>query len=306
MPSLGSRPSSPQPAARRRSGGAHRRRTLLPLLVGGFVAAALVVPLTPALAGAPQTGAAPRSNLTTGATSATSSPLWGLGVSNSALNPNALQSAMGMTFQAQGEYTTLTGNSYPFSSVQTAANNGARILLNINSWHIVNGKWICYPYSNYPSGMYDGALQAWVDDLQAFNYADTFVTFTHEPTAAHSVVGSSCGTPAQYVTAWEYVYHYFRAHGITYPFIWWMTGSSFRRGDAAQYQPPASDFAVIAVDGYNRNTNGNWETPEFIFPAAHNYAVNLGKPLIVGEIGCQEDGRVPGHKASWKIGRAHV
>src|SRR5215471_12547610 len=52
MPSLGSRPSSPQPAARRRSGGAHRRRTLLPLLVGGFVAAALVVPLTPALAGA--------------------------------------------------------------------------------------------------------------------------------------------------------------------------------------------------------------------------------------------------------------
>src|SRR5207247_142848 len=93
-------------------------------------------------------------------------PLWGLGVSNSAVDPDALQSAMGRTFQAQGVYTPLTGWSYPIASAQTTADNGGRIYININSWHVVAGQKVCYRYANYASHAYDAYLQKWVNDLQ--------------------------------------------------------------------------------------------------------------------------------------------
>jgi hypothetical protein len=263
------------------------------------VAAALLVPMAPALAGSPRSGPDPRSGQITPADpSPGTDPLWGLGVSNSAVDPHGLEGDMGKSFAAQGEYTPLSGWSYPFGSVLDAKDAGARVYLNINSWHVVGGKKVCYPFKNYASGAYDSMLQNWVNELQAFGYDDTFITFTHEPTA-HSSSQPSCGTSSDYISAYDYVYHYFRNHGVTYPFIWWMVASSFRNGYAVNWQPPANDFNVVAVDGYNRFESGFWRTPEFIFTAAHDYASSLDKPLLIGEIGTVEDRSQPTRKAGW-------
>jgi len=81
--------------------------------------------------------------------------------------------------------------------------------------------------------------------------------------------------------------------------VWWMTGSSFRMHYAVNWQPPASDFSFVAVDGYNRDTDGNWQSPEYIFTAAHDYAESLGKPMFVGEIGTVESPGNPGWKPAW-------
>jgi hypothetical protein len=290
-------------AARRSSAGV-RRRTLLSALLAGLVAAALVAPMTPALAGASGNGLSD-SGQASSADSASTSPLWGLGVSNSAVDPGPLQSDMGKSFQAQGEYTPLSGWSYPFGSVLAAKDAGARIYLNINSWHVVGGKKVCYPFKNYASGTYDSMLQNWVNELQAFNYDDTFITFTHEPTA-HSPQQPSCGTGAEYDSAYDYVYHYFRDHGVTYPFVWWMVASSFRNGYAVNWQPPATDFSVVAVDGYNRFYSGFWRAPEYIFTAAHDYAASLDKPLMIGEVGSVEDRNQPQRKAEWITDAANL
>jgi hypothetical protein len=265
------------------------------------IVAMLGVSQAAALADAPSLEAAPTGSSVGHvgtAPSAGSAPLWGLAVSNTAVKPGVLESAMGQPFEAQGEYTPMSGWSYPFGSVQRAADNGARIYLNITSWHEVGGKKVCYPFRNYPSGQYDGMLLGWVNKLKAFDYADTFLTFNHEPTAG-SPQQPSCGTAAQYKVAYDYVFGYFRHHGITYPFVWCMVASSFLNGFADQWQPPASDFDVMAVDGYNRDISGDWRTPEFIFTPAHNYARKIGKPLMMGEVGCVESRSQSTRKAAW-------
>jgi hypothetical protein len=225
--------------------------------------------------------------------------LWGLGVANSALDPNGLEEAMGRTFEAQGVYSKLTGEAYPSPYALNAEKDGARIYLNINSWHLVGTTKVCYPYKNYASHNYDAYLQNWVNALQAFDYDDTFITLNHEPTA-HRAEQPSCGNAGEYVQAYDYVFHYMRNHGITYPFVWWMTASAFQKPEFARtWQPPAGDFSVIAIDGYNRFLGGVWRSPEFIFEDSETYAESLGKPLVIGEVGTLEDHARPGRKADW-------
>src|SRR5439155_24102136 len=121
---------------------------------------------------------------------------------------------------------------------------------------------------------------------------------THEP-SADTASQPRCGTATEYVRAYDYVYHYFRNHGITYPFLWWMTGSSFRQRYANLWQPPADEFSMVVTDGYNRFQNGNWRSPEFVFQPAEDYAAGLGKPLAIGEIGTVEDSAQGDRKATW-------
>lgn len=224
--------------------------------------------------------------------------LWGLGVSNAAVDPEGLQRSMGRTFQAIGIYSQLTGMDYPTASARRSAQDGADIYLNINSWRLVDGVKVCYPFAKYPSHTYDAYLQQWVNALRSFDYDRTFLTFTHEPTVEREAQ-PGCGSAAAYIAAYDYVYRYFRSHGVTYPFVWWMVASSFVQGHARDWQPPASDFSVVGVDGYNRYLRGSWRTPEFIFTPSHDYAQQLGKSLLVGEIGSVEDPRDASRKAAW-------
>ena len=231
--------------------------------------------------------------------------LWGLGVSNAAVDQDKLEQAMGQTFQAIGIYSMLTGNNYPTSSARRSASADADIYININSWRLVGSRKVCYPYSNYVNHDYDAYLQKWVNDLQAFNYPNTYLTFTHEPTVK-SDAQPGCGSASEYRQAYDYVFHYFRNHGVTYPFVWWMVASSFGQGYAQDWQPPAADFSEVAVDGYNRFIQGDWRTPEDIFPPAEDYANNIGKPLVIGEIGTLEDPNNPQRKANWFIDAANL
>jgi hypothetical protein len=231
--------------------------------------------------------------------------LWGLGVSNAAIDQDGLEQAMGRTFQAIGIYMPMTGGNYPTSSARRSASDSAQVYININSWRLVGSKKVCYPYANYVHHDYDAYLQKWVNDLQAFNYANTYLTFTHEPTVK-SDAQPGCGTAADYQQAFDYVFHYFRNHGITYPFVWWMVASSFGQGYAQDWQPPPADFSQVAVDGYNRFVDGVWRTPEDIFPPAEDYANNIGKPLIIGEIGTLEDPNNSQRKANWFIDAANL
>src|SRR5262249_59880495 len=126
---------------------------------------------------------------------------------------------------------------YPVSWAQEAANNGTRIYLNITSWRYVGDKKVCYPYANYTSHTYDAYLQYWVNSILAFGYPNTYITFNHEPSVM-SGAQPNCGTGAQYADAYDYVFHYFRNHGVTNPFVWWMVASSFHQGWAQDWQPP--------------------------------------------------------------------
>jgi hypothetical protein len=225
-------------------------------------------------------------------------PTWGLGFINSAVDKNALVNAMGRPFGASGLYAPLTGWTFPTDEAQRVADDGGLLYLNINSWQLVGDTKVCYSYKSVAAGAEDAMLQTWVDQLATFSYPNIILTFTHEPTA-HNSSQPGCGTPAEYVAAYDHVWTYFHNHGATYPWVWTMVASSFTQGYAHNWQPPANEIDWVGVDGYNRFINGSWRSPEFIFRAADAYAAGIAKPLMIGEIGTMEDPADVNRKAVW-------
>jgi hypothetical protein len=223
---------------------------------------------------------------------------WGLAVSNTALDPGALEDAMGRVFASRGVYSQLGGQKYPNDGALAARREHSQIYLNINSWHVVNDKKVCYRFAEVAAGAYDDLLANWVSELKAFGYHRTIVVYNHEPTA-DSQSQPNCGPASDYVKAYKHVVSYFRNHGIDYPFVWNEVASAYNQGIAKKYQPPAHTFQIVGVDGYNRFLQNNWRTPSYIFEAAHKYAVSLHKPLLIAEIGTVEDPRDPTRKADW-------
>jgi hypothetical protein len=223
---------------------------------------------------------------------------WGLAVSNTAVNPGALENAMGRVFASRGVYAQLGGQKYPNDGALAARRESSQIYLNINSWHVVSGKKVCYPFADVAAGTYNNLLANWVRELTAFGYNRTIVVYNHEPTA-DSPSQPHCGSASDYVNAYKHVVSYFRNHGIDYPFVWNEVASAYNQGIAKNYQPPASYFQIVGVDGYNRYLHGDWRTPSYIFTAAHRYAVSLHKPLLIAEIGTVEDPHNSSRKADW-------
>lgn len=237
-----------------------------------------------------------------GTSAAPEHALWGLAVANAAVSWSILEDGMHAPFASVGSYHPFTRNGkvtgFPNSIDMAAASRGASLYLNLASWNVTSSGKHCYSWSGVASGQDDAILQAWVDKIKAWNYPHVVLVFHHEPDTNTSNE-PSCGTPAQYQAAYEHVWSYFTSHGINYPWAWDLTAASFIGGSAASYQPPASEFNYVGVDGYNRDANGWWRTPAIIFSAAERYAVNLGKPLFIGEVGTVEDPSDPTAKASW-------
>ncbi len=230
-------------------------------------------------------------------TTTTTGPRWGLSVNNSAVDPSTIETAMGRPYASRGDYLPLSGVKYPNSYALSAASEGAQIYLNINSWKVVSGVKVCYPWADVASGVDDPLLQNWVNMLKAFNYPNTVISFHHEMNLVGHSNEPQCGTPADYRAAYEHVYEYFRAAGIDYPFVWAPTASAFAQGTAQQWQPPNFDY--VGADGYNRDQGGAWRSFDSIFAPAHTYAVALGKPLFIGEVGSVESPTDPTAKAAW-------
>jgi hypothetical protein len=83
--------------------------------------------------------------------------------------------------------------------------------------------------------------------------------------------------------------------------VWTLTAGTFAGGNGGPGVWEPSRYDVVGVDGYNRADD--WETPEQVFRSAHDCATSVGKPLLVGEIGCDELPGDPQAKADW-IGQA--
>ncbi len=123
------------------------------------------------------------------------------------------------------------------------------------------------------------------------------MSFTHEPgvnTQQHPL----CGTPGEYRAAYDHVVQVFRSEGATnVKWVWTLTSSTFNgaNGGPTAWEPASYDY--VGVDGYNHSYK--WRSPQEIFQAAENFAKLRGKPLLIGEIGCDELSGNPQAKAGW-------
>lgn len=147
-----------------------------------------------------------------------------------------------------------------------------------------------------------------VDDLidtcaAALNSLGTTVEFTfqHEP---ETNTGSlRAGTPADYIAAYRHVVDRMRLNGVNARFVPIFMAITARQGKMSTWYPGNNWADGVGFDGYNWYgcvaPNGPWVTPSFVFQAAYNFTLQVGKPMVIAEWGTGEDPAVVGRKARW-------
>jgi hypothetical protein len=205
-----------------------------------------------------------------------------------------LETDVGRRFTGQRIYQNLTTAQVPTPDMEHLASIGGYIYLNINSFTIVGGRSVCARWADVAAGRYDARWTQIAQEIQGFGYT-IHLGYHHEMTndTGHHPV---CGTPTDYIRAYNHIHDLFARLGVTnVQWVWAPTASAFITGEAWRYQPAKYD--VLGVDGYSRTYK--WRTAAEIFTAAHRFAVARGKAMLIGEIGCDEYPRMPLRKALW-------
>jgi plastocyanin len=158
----------------------------------------------------------------------------------------------------------------------------------------------CRKWADIAAGLYDADIDAQAVKIIAFG-APTLFAFHHEPTTGNI---DPCGTPAEYIAAWNHVHDRFVADAVTnVTWAWTMTAWSFTQGNAGSYYPGDTTVDVIASDGYNwagcTFHPGPWRDPIQVFQAFHAFGALHAKPMVIAEYGTGEDPAVPGRKGQW-------
>lgn len=116
----------------------------------------------------------------------------------------------------------------------------------------------------------------------------------------------------QYKQAWRIIKQRFDAAGAdNVEFAWVPTADGFRRGEAQKWYPGDDAVDWIGADGYNwyprsNNQSAKWRSFKEIFDPFYAWASQRPKPLIIGEVGVQEDPADPNRKAQWLKDSASV
>jgi Tol biopolymer transport system component len=212
-----------------------------------------------------------------------------------------LEGQVGRAFSGQRIYQNLTSAQIPTPEMEDLASRGGYIYLNINSFFVSSGHSVCARWGDVAAGRYDARWTTIAQQIQAFGYL-IHLGFHHEMSngSAHHPV---CGTPADYVHAYDHNHELFAQLGVTnVRWVWAPTASSFIMRTAWRYMP--TNFDIVGVDGYSRSHK--WRTPSQIFVAAHEFAQAHGKPLLIGEVGCDEYPGLPTRKAQWLLSASNM
>lgn len=206
-----------------------------------------------------------------------------------------LELEIGRDFGGERIYTAMDSN-LPTELDRELASRGQVIYHNFSSWIHRGARKVCIPWADIASGTQDAWLITQARNIRAWGYP-IFLTFSHEPTvenAAHP----QCGSPEEYRAAFDHVVHVFDMQGATNAtWVWTLTAATFSGANGGPTAWEPSHYDVVGVDGYNHARR--WRSPDEIFQPAQDFAASRHKPLLVGEIGCEELPGSPNGKADW-------
>lgn len=135
------------------------------------------------------------------------------------------------------------------------------------------------------SGKKDATIHALAGQLKSFG-KPIFIDFGHEP----ELVGTNS---ADYVAAYRRIVTLMRQDGATNViFCVIFLQGSWLNGKADLYYPGDDVIDWIGSDGYNwfpGIPNAPWTDFQKVFTGLNDWGTKHGKPLLVGEFGCQEN-----------------
>jgi beta-mannanase len=108
-------------------------------------------------------------------------------------------------------------------------------------------------------------------------------------------------SPSSFIAAWRHIWTIFHDRGATNAaFVWCPTDWGWVTGNPARYYPGDGYVDWLCADGYNwapGKPGAPWASFVSIVTPFYTWAKGKGKPIMIGEYGCQE--RRPGDKAHW-------
>ena len=111
------------------------------------------------------------------------------------------------------------------------------------------------------------------------------------------------GDPATFKAAWKRIVTIFRSRGASNAaFVWCPNAWGFDIKRAQQMYPEPNTVDWICADAYNwypKKRGSTWTSFEQNFRSWYAWGASKGKPLMIGEVGAQEDPRSAGRKAQW-------
>jgi len=148
------------------------------------------------------------------------------------------------------------------------------------------------------NGRYDALIRSRADAVRRLGHA-VFIRWNWEMDRG----GRDIGSPASYIAAWRHIVRIFRARGATNAsFVWCPTAWGFTSGVAQRYWPGRRYVNWTCADGYNwypGRHRSSWTSFRGIFRSFYRWGRTVHRPMIVGEVGVQEDHARAGRKAAW-------
>lgn len=206
-----------------------------------------------------------------------------------------VESEIGRPFGAQRVYTNMN-QSLPTETDLLVGSQGRILYHNFNSFRPVNGHKVCYQWSDIVAGRWDNMLINRANEIRQWGYP-VIMSFTHEPNV-DSANHPLCGTASEYQAAFDHVVAIFEQQGATNAaWAWVLTAANFNGADGGPAAWEPQNYDIVGVDGYNHA--GTWRSPLDLFQTAEAFAASRGKPLMIGEVGCEERSGDPTAKADW-------
>lgn len=180
------------------------------------------------------------------------------------------------------------------------ASGGGRLLhLSINARRTDGSvvPWATIATATEGDPVYD-ELVSWVERLARYD-APIRVTFHHE-----ADIEPEFGTPEDFVAAWRRFVTSLAGAAPDIETVWVSTAFSLDK-PAGELFWPGDDFVdFIGADAFNwygcRGTPEAWRSPQEVLAPLMTFAANHpGKPLVLAELGSDEDSDDPGRKAAW-------
>ena len=213
-----------------------------------------------------------------------------------------VESQIGRSFGAQRVYTNMN-EDLPTRTDLLVGSQGRILYHDFNSFRPVNGHKVCYQWSDIAAGRWDTMLINRADEIRQWGYP-VIMSFTHEPNV-DSAVHPLCGTASEYQAAFDHVVSIFNQQGATnVTWAWVLTAANFNGADGGPQAWEPQHYDIVGVDGYNHASA--WRTPQDLFQAAEAFARSRGKPLMIGEVGCEERSGDPNAKADWITAAAEL
>ena len=149
-----------------------------------------------------------------------------------------------------------------------------------------------------PGDEIHGELVAWIDRLAAYD-GPLRITFHHE-----ADIEPEFGTGEDFVAAWRRFVSLLDAAAPQIDTAWVLTGFNLDREVADQFWPGDDYVDIIGADAFNwygcRGNPEAWRSPqEVLAPLLTFGAKHPDKPLMLAELGSDEDDELPGRKAQW-------